>query len=79
MQTPILEVYEEGIKAQLPSNPPALQDSFVVYVEQFALGMHVVPFEIQPAKDIEHSELFVFFISIQVFFLQLYVTLSKMH
>lgn len=74
-----MEDYEEGIKAQLPSNPPALQDSFVVYVEQFARGIHVVPFEIQPAKANEHSEFCVFFMSIHVFFLQIYVILSKMH
>lgn len=77
LHVPVVTEVKDGLNTQLPSVPPALQDSLNVYSAHLAKMIQLVPFETQPDKADAHSLLFVFFISAQVFFLQELESLSK--
>lgn len=64
------------MNTQIPSDPPELQAVLVVYVEQLALGMQIVPLETQDDKATKHTFVDVpFWISAQLINLHLAVLL----
>lgn len=49
----------EAVKTQTPSVPPELHDVLVVYVEQAALAIHLVPSETHPERPAPQTAVLV--------------------